>query len=255
MAGWLPCAAVPVIIWVAPPPVTVTEQPLTFDAFHPSGTLPMKVTHTACVSGPTVALGAKPPLGVEPQGALATSATTRAPAAQPVGVPDDVVAVLLLVVVTVAPVELVAVVPVPLLVDATLLRLEVDDAPVPVPRLLDVVDPTTVGALLVLDDGPPVYVPVLPPGVLVALAETVLLLPGVITAAAVSFGESPGSAAHAKNWMTGRTKAACLTHRRRRIGGPFSFGGRGRDCACGVSAYKLYRGIFAAHVPWRVTFR
>jgi hypothetical protein len=126
-----------------------------------------------------------------------------------------------------------------------LVRLDVEPAPVVAP--LDVVGP--VDPPVGLDDEPAVYVPVLPPGVLVALAETLLLLPGVITAAAVSFGESPGSAAHAKNWMTGRTKAACLTHRRRRIGGPFSFGGRGRDCACGVSAYKLYRGIFAAHVP------
>lgn len=226
--------------------MTVTEQPLTFDAFHPSGTLPMKVTQTACVSGPTVALGAKPPLGVEPQGALATSATTRAPAAHPTGVPEDVVALLEVVVaeVLVVPPSAVVVVVATLLV-RLLVRLDVEPAPVVAP--LDVVGP--VDPPVGLDDEPAVYVPVLPPGVLVALAETLLLLPGVITAAAVSFGESPGSAAHAKNWMTGRTKAACLTHRRRRIGGPFSFGGRGRDCACGVSAYKLYRGIFAAHVP------
>ena len=69
-----------------------------------------------------------------------------------------------------------------------------------------------------------------------------------IVGAALFFGESPGSAAHAKNWMTGRMKTACLKQRRRLIGGPFSFGGRGRDCACRASA-KFHRGTVAAHVP------
>jgi hypothetical protein len=219
--------------------VTATEQPATFDAFHPWGTLPIKVTQTACESGPAGTLESKPPVGVVPHEELGTRATTMAPAAHPAGVPGGVVAVLLLDVVTVVAEELVVVAPTLLLVvlaPMLLVRLEVDEARVPL-LALDVVGP--VDPRLVLDDETAVYVPVLLPGLLVALVEAVLLpAPGVITAATLSFGESPGSAAHAKNWMTRSTKAACLTRRRRRIGGPFSFGGRGRDCACGVSAYS-----------------
>jgi hypothetical protein len=127
------------------------------------------------------------------------------------------------------------------------LRLEVEVA-VPVPPLVDVVPTGLVTTLVALDVEPWVYVPVLPAGLLVALVARVLLVPGVMSAAVLFFGESPGSAAHAKNWMTGSTKTACLKQRRRLIGGPFSFGGRGRDCACQASA-KFHRATVAAHVP------
>jgi hypothetical protein len=163
----------------------------------------------------------------------------------------DVVLVVVVAVVVAAVLDVVVVRELVVEVAVVPLRLEVELAVVP-PVAVVVVEfvPTgLVTTLVALDVEPCVYVPVLPAGVLVAVVARVLLVPGVMSAAVVFFGESPGSAAHAKNWMTGSTKTACLKQLRRLIGGPFSFGGRGRDCAFRASAYKFHRGTVAAHVP------
>jgi hypothetical protein len=228
----------------------VTPHPETFDAFQPWGTLPFSVTQTGCVS--VLAPGLNAP--ESPQAPETTIGTISAPAAQPAGVPVDVVVLVVVAVVVVAVLEVVVLVRelVDEVPDVPLaLEVEVEVALLPlVVAAVDVVLTPLVRALVVLEDvEPAVYVPVLPAGVLVALVVMVLLTPGVMSAAALGLGESPGSAAHAKNWMTGSTKTACFKQRRRLIGGRFPSEDAGATCARRASAYELYRGTFAAHVP------
>jgi hypothetical protein len=179
IAGWFMEAAVPVTDCVAPPPVTTTEQLVTFDAFHPSGTFPLNVTQTGVVSGWFPPGLNAPELPQAPDGVMGT---INALAAQPAGAVDEV-ALVLVAVVEVAVLVALLLVAVLLVVVAVLLVTAVELAVVAVDERDVVVVPllvpvvltelfVTVEALELDDVDPLVYVPVLLP-----VAPVLWLLP------------------------------------------------------------------------------